>query len=89
MSISKVEHNHFYDLLAPESLFNPYPLYAQLREQEPVYFYEPGDFWLLTRYKDVETGFIDPRLSSKKEDSYVKLLGDLSPDIIRNYLKLI
>ncbi len=41
------------DFQSPEFITNPYPVYAQLREQAPVYPLEPG-VWLVTRYHDVE-----------------------------------
>lgn len=41
------------DFQSPEFIANPYPIYAQLREQAPVYPLEPGA-WLVTRYQDVE-----------------------------------
>lgn len=41
------------DLQSPEFLANPYPTYARLREQAPVYLIEPGS-WLVTRYQDAE-----------------------------------
>ena len=43
-----------YDLWAPQVRANPFPLYAQLREKEPVArLVDPHrqmPFWLLTRY---------------------------------------
>jgi hypothetical protein len=41
------------DFQSPEFIANPYPTYARLREQTPVYQLEPG-IWLVTRYHDVE-----------------------------------
>jgi cytochrome P450 len=39
--------------LDPDIRHNPYPFYAALREQAPVY-YDPGlDVWLVTKYDDV------------------------------------
>lgn len=32
---------------------NPYPTYQLLREQAPVYWCEPRNCWILTRYKDI------------------------------------
>ena len=33
--------------------WDPYPFYRAARERDPVYFYEPGGFWLLTKWDDV------------------------------------
>ncbi|MGZ5051137.1 MAG: cytochrome P450 [Methylobacter sp.] len=41
------------DLQSSEFIANPYPTYARLREQAPVYQLGPGA-WLITRYQDVE-----------------------------------
>ena len=44
---------------------NPYPLYARLRDEAPVYRNEEMDFWALSRYDDVLAAFRDPeRFSS-------------------------
>ncbi|TVT55421.1 cytochrome P450 [Amycolatopsis rhizosphaerae] len=44
---------------------DPYPAYARLREQAPLYRNEELDFWALSRYDDVTAGFRDhKRLSS-------------------------
>ena len=40
-------------LLDPEVLANPYPLYARLREEAPVYFDPFLHTWVVTRYADV------------------------------------
>jgi cytochrome P450 len=38
---------------------DPYPAYRETREHDPVYFYEPGGFWLLTKWEDVNRAFRD------------------------------
>ncbi|MBI5668959.1 MAG: cytochrome P450 [Chloroflexi bacterium] len=56
-----------YDLLSPAALRNPHPIYAQLREEAPVYYtYDPEmkvPVWLLTRYDDSIEFLKDPRFS--------------------------
>jgi hypothetical protein len=39
--------------------WDPYPYYRAARERDPVYFYEPGGFWLLTKWDDVQRAFRD------------------------------
>jgi cytochrome P450 len=39
--------------------WDPYPYYRAAREHDPVYFYEPGGFWLLTKWDDVQRAFRD------------------------------
>ena len=40
-------------LVSPEIFSDPYPLYHQLREQDPVHWSEVWGCWVLTRYADV------------------------------------
>lgn len=47
------------DPYAHEFHWNPYPYYQAARERDPVYFYEPGGFWLLTKWEDVNRAFRD------------------------------
>src|SRR5271167_3772292 len=32
---------------------NPYPIYARLRREAPVFWYESGRFWVLSKYEDI------------------------------------
>ena len=60
-----------YDVLAPDVRWNPYPVYAQMRQEVPVYktpYYEMGaNPWLLTRYDDCVTLQKDPRFTKNFE----------------------
>lgn len=44
-----------YRLLEPEVLANPYPLFAQLRTEDPVHWDPYLHSWVVTRYADVVT----------------------------------
>ena len=55
-----------YNPLTPEVRANPYPLYRQLREQDPVHWSELMASWVLTRYDDVEAVLRDPRFSTAR-----------------------
>ena len=46
-----------YHLLDPEVLANPYPLYHQLRNEDPVHWDPYLHAWVVTRYEDVVTVF--------------------------------
>jgi cytochrome P450 len=41
-----------FDPLDPAVLADPYPTYRRLRETQPVYWHEPSQCWILTRYAD-------------------------------------
>jgi cytochrome P450 len=38
---------------------NPYPVFRRLREEAPLYYNEAHDFYALSRFDDVERGFVD------------------------------
>ena len=59
------------DLLSPAYLSNPYRYYHHLREQDPVYWSNRLNAWVLTRYKDVHAALSDVRLiSGQRVQSY-------------------
>jgi cytochrome P450 len=64
-----------YHLLDPEVLADPYPLYRQLREQDPVAWDPYLHAWIVTRYDDVATVF--RRFSADRTPSpeYFEALG--------------
>jgi cytochrome P450 len=50
-----------FEPLNPETLRDPYAVYARLRETAPVVWHEPLNSWLLTRYQDCIRVFRDSR----------------------------
>src|SRR5258707_13867016 len=38
---------------------DPYPVFARLRDEAPLYYNEEFDFYALSRYDDVERGLVD------------------------------
>jgi cytochrome P450 len=45
---------------------DPYPLYARLREEAPLYYSERDDFWALSRHADVQAAFRDDETFSNR-----------------------
>jgi pimeloyl-[acyl-carrier protein] synthase len=78
-----------YDLFSPEALANPYKLYKQMRESDPVYYSESLGYWILTRYQDVEAALKDERLSADRSSLFIHQIGDLDIRLIENFLQLI
>ncbi len=70
-------------LLAPETREDPYPVYARLREEAPVYFSAGYNGWLITRYDHVAAGFRDARLSAKRSGNLVTKL----PEAVRQRIE--
>ena len=55
-----------YNPLLPEHHRDPYPFYRALRDQDPVYFHELLQMWILTGHADVTAVLRDPRFSSDR-----------------------
>lgn len=43
---------------------DPHPIYARLRREAPVYWYEPGGFWALSRYAELTAALTRPEVFS-------------------------
>lgn len=52
-----------FDPSAPGFDVDPWPTYAYLRENEPVFWWPEGRGWIVTRYDDVVMTLKDPRFS--------------------------
>ncbi len=48
--------------LSPEFRALPYPVYDQLRAAAPIFYWEPGNMWFLSRYEDCKTLLTEKRL---------------------------
>ncbi|MEV6277900.1 cytochrome P450 [Nocardia sp. NPDC051832] len=57
---------HRFDLNSPANIADPYPSYARLRAEAPVYHSAEPELWIVSRYADVRTVLRDPeRFSSE------------------------
>ena len=45
----------------PGFIADPYPVYARMRERAPIWYHEPTDHWLVSRYADVNALLRDRR----------------------------
>src|SRR3990172_11124667 len=55
-----------YNPFVPEIHANPYPLYRQLREEDPVHWSPLLEGWILTRYDDVLEVLKHPQFSADR-----------------------
>jgi cytochrome P450 len=53
-------------MLEAEYLPNPYPLYHQLREADPVFWDEEENHWLITSHAEAMTGLRGSRFSAQR-----------------------
>jgi cytochrome P450 len=59
----------YYDPYDVEINADPYPTYARLRDEAPIYHNETYDFWVLTRHADVERALVNWQVfSSTRSD---------------------
>lgn len=64
------------DLLHPDILPDPYPVYAHLRDHDPVHWNEVLDAWMIMRYADVLAAVTDhERLSSDRTAAFMEYLS--------------
>ena len=66
-----------YDPRRPEIIANPFPIFAELRERDPVHWSGVLGGWVLTRYRDVRQALNDPRFSA---DRITPFRDHLQPD---------
>ncbi|WP_417517013.1 cytochrome P450 [Minwuia sp.] len=57
---------------APETIVNPYPGLAELREREPMHWNPVSRAWFITRYDDIRAAFRDKRLSADRIMPFVE-----------------
>lgn len=60
-------------LFEAEMHANPYPIYATLRETDPVHWSDRFNAWIVTRYDEVAAGLNDLRLASDRTAFLKKL----------------
>jgi cytochrome P450 len=53
---------------------DPYPVWARMREEQPLYFNEKYGFWALSRFQDVERGCVDWRTYSSARGTLLELI---------------
>ncbi|WP_319452753.1 MULTISPECIES: cytochrome P450 [unclassified Mycobacterium] len=53
---------------------DPYPAFARLREEAPLYYNEQHDFYALSRYDDVNRGIVDHGLFSSAKGAILELI---------------
>lgn len=64
-----------YDPFDPATVADPFPVYAQLREHDPVHRIESLGIWALSRYHDVHAALSDPELFSSTPARDIIALG--------------
>jgi cytochrome P450 len=75
------------NIVSPENLLDPNPLYRHLLEADPVHWAEALQCWFVTRHEDVMACFRDPRLSADRTKVFVEhqLRGE-GTEFLKDYL---
>ena len=53
---------------------DPYPVFRRLREEAPLYYNEPHDFYAVSQFADVEAVLKDPRTFSSAKGGILELI---------------
>src|ERR1700743_1912487 len=53
---------------------DPYPTYARLREESPIYYNEKYDFWAISRHSDVEKALANWQTFSSSRGDILELV---------------
>jgi pimeloyl-[acyl-carrier protein] synthase len=65
-----------YDLDSPEFLANPYPIFDQMRSNDPLYWSAENSYWILTRYADIASLIQNENLSSNRIGAHARRMPD-------------
>lgn len=73
----------------PAFVADPYPLFRRLRSEAPLYWWERGRMWLLTKHAEVEATLKSPRFSSDTRDwrFHRAQLGEELPPEVAEYFQ--
>ncbi|WP_237570080.1 cytochrome P450 [Mycolicibacterium lacusdiani] len=66
-----------YDPFSPECLDDPYPYYAWLRDEHPLYYVEDYDMWVVSRFQDVYDMLGDPELPFEAREGTVPTRAEM------------
>lgn len=64
----------YYDPYDIGIITDPYPTYARLREEAPIYYNERYDFWALSRHSDVERALANWQVFSNRRSDILELI---------------
>lgn len=64
----------YYDPYDVGIVADPYPTYARLRDEAPLYYNERHDFWALSRHADVEKALLDWNTFSNSRSDILELV---------------
>ena len=75
----------YYDPYDVDITADPYPTYARLREEAPIYYNERYNFWALSRWADVDKALSDWQTFSNTRSDILELMQskfDMPPGVL-------
>jgi cytochrome P450 len=79
------ETDVYYDPYDVSIVAEPYPVYARLVEEAPLYYNEKHDFWALSRYSDVDKALTNWETFSNRRSDILELVKsdfDMPPGVM-------
>ena len=67
MATTTVREGLYYDPYDRDILEDPYPIFRRLRDEAPLYYNEPYDFYAVSRFDDVERTLVDRETFSSRK----------------------
>src|SRR5438094_2383027 len=64
----------YWDPFTPELRDDPYPLWKRMRDEAPLWRNERHDFWVLSRYHDIEATHQDPVTYSSSHGTTIEIM---------------
>ena len=74
MPAGRVDEALYWDPFDPSLRDDPYPLWKRLRDEAPLWHNEPFDFWVLSRFDDVEAAHRDAKTYSSAHGTTIELM---------------
>src|SRR4029078_3358546 len=75
----------YYDPYDINIVHDPYPVCARLRDEAPIYYNDPYDFWAISRHADVEKALADWKTFSNSRSDILELVKskfDMPPRVM-------
>lgn len=66
----------YWDPFSPELRDDPYPLWKRMRDEVPVYHNDTYDFWVLSRFRDIERAHKDVETYSSSHGTTLDLMSE-------------
>jgi cytochrome P450 len=74
IGITDAASDVYFDPYSVDINADPYPTFARLREEAPLYYNSQHDFYAVSRYEDVNRGIVDHGTFSSAKGAIVELI---------------